>query len=158
MASQSKHYAVLSKQNPRGSGRNFSQSLLVLWFLIPVLETSSKTKTISVLPIFELFIGGTEASQVAVVVENPSISLPMQEAKRHGINPWVGRIPWSRKRQPTPVFLPGKFHGQRSLVGYSLRGCKELDTTEWLNTHRWNCIGCPRPRLFKKYSWFTMLC
>ena len=34
-------------------------------------------------------------------------------------DPWVGKIPWRRKRQPTPVFLPGKFHGQRSLTGYS---------------------------------------
>ena len=38
---------------------------------------------------------------------------------RHGFNPWVGKIPWSRKCQPTPVLLPGKFHEQRSLVGYS---------------------------------------
>ena len=36
-----------------------------------------------------------------------------------GFDPWVGKIPWSRKWKPTPVFLPGKFHGQRSLVGYS---------------------------------------
>ena len=34
---------------------------------------------------------------------------------------WVGKIPWRRKWQPTPVFLPGKFHGQRSLVGYTSR-------------------------------------
>ena len=34
-------------------------------------------------------------------------------------HPWVGKIPWRRQWQPTPVFLPGKFHGQRSLVGYS---------------------------------------
>ena len=34
-------------------------------------------------------------------------------------NPWVGKIPWRRKWQPTPVFLPGKSHGQRSLAGYS---------------------------------------
>ena len=40
-------------------------------------------------------------------------------AKRHRLNPWVGKMPWSRKWQPTPVFLPGKFHGQRSLAGYS---------------------------------------
>ena len=39
-------------------------------------------------------------------------------------------IPGLRKRQPTPAFLPGKFHGQRSLAGYSPEGCKELDTTE----------------------------
>ena len=41
---------------------------------------------------------------------------------------------WSRKWQPTPVFLPGESHGQRGLVGYSLWGCKELDTTKQL-TH-----------------------
>ena len=40
---------------------------------------------------------------------------------------------WRRKWQPTPVFLPGKSHGQRSLVGYSPWGCKESDTTEWLH-------------------------
>ena len=38
--------------------------------------------------------------------------------RRRGIDPWVGKIPWSRKWQPTPVFLPGKSHGQRSLAGY----------------------------------------
>ena len=36
-----------------------------------------------------------------------------------GFNPWVGRIPWRRAWQPTPIFLPGEFHGQRSLAGYS---------------------------------------
>ena len=51
----------------------------------------------------------------------------MQEA---GFNPWVGKIPWRRKWQPTPVPLPGKSHGQRSLVGYSPWGHKESDTTE----------------------------
>ena len=40
-------------------------------------------------------------------------------------NPWVGKISWRRKWQPTPVFFPGEFHGQRSLAGYSPRGCKE---------------------------------
>ena len=42
----------------------------------------------------------------------------------------VGKIPWKRAWQPTPVFLPGEFHGQRSLVGYSPEGCKESDMTE----------------------------
>ena len=42
--------------------------------------------------------------------------------------------PWRRKWQPTPVFLPGKSHGQRSLAGYSSRGHKESDTTEQLNS------------------------
>ena len=43
---------------------------------------------------------------------------------------WVGKIFWSRKWQPTPVFLPGKSHGQRSLAGNSPWGRKELDMTE----------------------------
>ena len=43
--------------------------------------------------------------------------------------------PWRRKRQPSPEFLPGESHGQRSLAGYSLCGCKESDTTEWLSIH-----------------------
>ena len=45
-------------------------------------------------------------------------------------DPGVGNIIWSRRWQPTPVFLPGKSHGQRSLVGYRLWGLKELDRTE----------------------------
>ena len=49
-------------------------------------------------------------------------------------DPWVGKIPGRRKWQPTPVFLPEKSHGQRSLAGYSPWGCKELDPTEQLST------------------------
>ena len=48
--------------------------------------------------------------------------------KRHGFNPWVRNIPWNRAWQPTPVFLPGESHGQRSLAGYSPWGFKESDT------------------------------
>jgi len=58
-----------------------------------------------------------------------------RKCRRQGFDPWVRKIPWSRKWQPTPVFLPGKFHGQRSLVGYSAWSCKELDMTEHTHTH-----------------------
>ena len=47
-----------------------------------------------------------------------------------GFDPWVGKIPWRRAWQPTPVFLPGESHGQRSLVGYSPWGHTESDMTE----------------------------
>ena len=50
--------------------------------------------------------------------------------RRRGFCPWIGKMPWDRKWEPTPVFLLGKSHGQRSLAGYSLQGCKESDTTE----------------------------
>ena len=53
-------------------------------------------------------------------------------AKRHGFDPWVRKIPWRRKWQPTPVFLPGESHEQRSLAGYSPWGCKKVG-------HSWEC-------------------
>ena len=51
----------------------------------------------------------------------------MQEVWFH---PWVGKIPWRRAWQCTPVFLTGESHGQRRLAGYSTWGCKEWDSTE----------------------------
>ena len=53
-----------------------------------------------------------------------------------GFNPWFGKIPWRREWQPTPVFLPGKSYGQRSLAGYSPWGHEESDMTESLNHHQ----------------------
>ena len=52
------------------------------------------------------------------------------QCRRPGFGPWVRKIPWRRAWQPTPVFLPGESHGQRSLAGYSPWGHKGLDTTE----------------------------
>ena len=48
------------------------------------------------------------------------------QCRRQGFDPWSMKIPWRRKWQPTSAFLPGKFHGQRSLVGYSPRGRKRV--------------------------------
>ena len=50
-------------------------------------------------------------------------------------NPWVRKIPWRREWKPIPEFLPGEFHGQKSLVGYSPWGHKESDMTEQLTLH-----------------------
>ena len=70
---------------------------------------------------------------MGLVVKNP----PAGEGrcKRCGFDPWVGKIPWRRACQPTPVFLPSEFHGQRSLAGYSPWGGKGSDTTEPLSTY-----------------------
>ena len=67
------------------------------------------------------FPGGSE-------VKNPPANAG--DGRDTEFDPWVGKIAWKRKWQPTPVFLPGKFHGQRSLAGYSPWGCKESDKTE----------------------------
>ena len=57
------------------------------------------------------------------LVSKESVAIP-------GFNPWVGKVPWRRKWQPTPVFLPGKSYEQRSLVGYRQWGLQELNVTE----------------------------
>ena len=65
----------------------------------------------------------------------PGVSEVKASASNAGdprFDPWVRKIPWRRKWKPTPVLLPGKFHGRRSLVGYCPWSCKESDTTERL--------------------------
>ena len=64
------------------------------------------------------FPGGSEAKKICLPCRRPRF------------NSWVRKIPRRRKWQHTPLFLPGKFHGHRSLAGYSPWGCTELDMTE----------------------------
>ena len=73
------------------------------------------------------FPGGSEVKASASNAGDPG-SIPSSD-------PWVGKIPWRRKWQPTPVFLPGESHGRRSLVGYSPWDRKESDRTEQLHFH-----------------------
>ena len=70
------------------------------------------------------------------------------QCRRQGFHPWSWKIPWTMKCQPTPVFLPGKSHGQRSLAGYSLWGYKEWDMTAttaktitWITLFMVCCLG-----------------
>ena len=65
-------------------------------------------------------------SQVVLVVKNPPANAGDME---HRFDPWIGKVPWRRTWQAAAVFLPGKAHGQRSLVGCYPWGCKELDMT-----------------------------
>ena len=74
----------------------------------------------------ELIIG-VEASQLALVVKDPSANAGDLRCR---FSHWVGKIPWRRAWQPTPVSLPGESHGQGSLEGYSPWGHKRSDTTE----------------------------
>ena len=67
------------------------------------------------------FPGGISGKEPACECRTP---------KGCGFHSWVGKIPWRREWQPTPVFLWGESHGQRSLVGYCLWSCKESDMTE----------------------------
>ena len=59
----------------------------------------------------------------------------MQEMQEMQVWPLGQEDPLKKEMEPTPVFLPGESHGQRSLVGYSPLCCKESDTTKWLSTY-----------------------
>ena len=66
------------------------------------------------------------------LVKNP---VNAGDARDVGSTLGVRKTSWSRKWQLTPIFLPGKFHAQRSLAGYSAWGCEESDITEHTHTH-----------------------
>ena len=70
--------------------------------------------------------------------------------KRCGFDPWLRKIPWRRKWQPIPVFLPGESHGQRSLVDYSPWGWKESDLTEHSRTKTQSRNKCSEFFIFYK--------
>ena len=105
----------------RLSNKNFHLSRLV--WLLPLTGAPSASSRGQQWPLIwhHSFPGGSEGKE--------SICL---QYRRPRFNTWVGKFPWRRKWQPTPVFLPEEFHGQRSLAGYSPLGCKKSDTTEQL--------------------------
>ena len=70
------------------------------------------------------------SSEVVLTSGGSEVKAFCLQCRRPGFDPWVGKIPWRRKWQPTPVFLPGKSHGRKSLVAYSPRTRKEWDTTK----------------------------
>ena len=71
---------------------------------------------------------GIAPSQVALVVKNPATN--SGDLRDTGSIPGVEKLPWRRVGQPTPLFLPGESHGQKSLEGYSPWSRKKLDMTE----------------------------
>ena len=89
-------------------------SCVVGWtFLLPLMKTASCKYS----PGLPRWCSGKESA------------CQCRRCKIHSFNPWVGKIPWSRKWQPTPVFLLEKSHWQRSLAGYSPCRCKGSDMT-----------------------------
>ena len=74
--------------------------------------------------------------------------------RRRGFHPWMGKIPWRRKCQPTPIFLPGKFHRQRRLAGYSPPGPKESDKT-WQQEEAQIASDC---EILRAWVWLNLVC
>ena len=89
----------------------------------------------------------------SILTWNETVNIHCLQCRRHerpGFNPWVRKISWRRKWQPTPVFFPGESHGLRSLPGYSAKGRKELDMTERLNMNddlNVNCLTLAKRRI-----------
>ena len=115
----------------------FGTCLKMKWFDRPGLRSSSLcfesqevySTEFWLLECFHLALTSRELSESGGArVKN---LLPMQETQETRFCSCVRKMPWRRKRQPTPVFLTGKSHEQRSLVGYSPWGHKET----WLSTH-----------------------
>ena len=79
---------------------------------------------------FKLIIGEVFQEQLPRWHSGKESTCQCRRCRGHRFDPWVRKIPGRRKWQATPVFLPGKFHGQRSLAGYNPWGRRESDTTE----------------------------
>ena len=90
-------------------------------------------KTLCIFPVTRSY-SKIEDFPCGLAVKNLSVMQETRIDKGPRFHPWVRKIHWRRKWQPTPVFLPGKTHGQRSLAGYSPWGCKEAHTTERLHS------------------------
>ena len=113
-----------------------SHSLDIVFYIAEVFYFNQ----VQLIHYFFDFPGGSDVKSVCL------------QCGRPGFDPWVGKILWRREWQPTPVLLPGKSHGQRSLVGYSPWGRKESDMTERLHftfivSLMWYLKGTTKPRL-----------
>ena len=80
------------------------------------------------------------------------------QCREPGFDPWAGKIPWKRKWEPTPIFLPGKSHRQRSLEGYSPWGSQRvghnlanLVTKQQQNTGAEGSMTCPKTHTTSRY-------
>ena len=89
------------------------------------------------------------------MVKNPPANAG-DESDTGWFDAWGGKISWRRAWQPTPIFLPGESHGQRSLVGYSPWGLREsgttIETEHWCSLHTASIIVLPFPKCYNAES------
>ena len=97
-----------------------------------------------------VFLGDNSAPWLPRWHSGKEFACQCRRHKRSRFDPWVGEIPWRRAWQPSPAFLPGESHGQRSLAGYSPYGRKELDLTKV--TYHVHCFQEPSCSMLES-SW-----
>ena len=126
LSGTAEHHALRNTGN-KGSGGDQSPDCreLVLWTLLISTESVFLQKDLGLLEQVRVIFGQCISNWRPKWLSGKESAC---QCRGCGFNPWVGKIPWSRKRQPAPVFLPGKFHGQRKLAGYCPWIHKEWDT------------------------------
>ena len=90
-------------------------------------------------------------------VKNLPVNAGDYQCKRCRFNPQFRKIPWRRKRQPNPVFLPRKFYGQRSLPGYTVHGVTKNWTLLSIHTHGAKHFPCDTPLIFNSEGYYHIL-
>ena len=113
---------------PGSSVHRILQARILQWVVIPFSRVSSWPRDwtwVSCIAgwfftIWATIFAYSWTSPVVLVVKNP----PANAGEKRPLAPWARKIPWGGAQQPTPVFLPGKSHGQWSVAGYSSRGCR----------------------------------
>ena len=121
----------------RSSAHSLSELFFYCWVVMSCL-CILEIKPLSVASFVSIFshsIGCVCVFFFFFLMVSFAVNLGGSEVKP-GFNPWVGKIPWRRQWQPTPVFLPGESHGQRSLVGCSPWAYKVSDSSEQLSTQQ----------------------
>ena len=121
-----------------------SKLLLFFFFLLNNQDAHGRTPSF-LLSIFHLHLLISISEPIYLTMDFPNgsadrVRLQFRRRRKYRFNPFVGKIPWRRKWQLTPIFLPGESHGQRSLADYSPWGCKELDTTEYAHISHWTYL------------------
>ena len=137
LRSRSQQGHVPSKKQARIYSRHLSQTVVSLAFFVLYLAIIMCISSYH-LPVYAClslclnfpFLQGHSSYWTRTHSYDLIFHLRSLQCRRLGFNPWVGNIPWRREELPTPVFLPGKFHGQKSLAGYSPWRRKKSDMTK----------------------------
>ena len=107
--------------------------LLWLWVLYLMVRIHHLWSALVYMTVFSVMYGKTAGLPGGI--SGKETTCQCRRLKGHVFDPWVRKIPLRRAWQPSPVFLPGESHGQRSLADYSPWGRKESDTTKQLSTY-----------------------
>ena len=130
---------ALFLERSRDSALSFSRESKGLG---PLSDSPAMTTENLCWSLFQLLRFGQSLTVLEGLPRWPSGKESACQCRRYEFNPWVGKTPWRRKWQPTPIFLPGKFYGQRGLAGYSLKS--QRTGHDWVRMQYGNSLELQR--------------